>query len=164
MHDRMVRQTTDGTAGTGRMPPVRALDGLPPVVRIGQADPVRGRYEHRGERHQKFRPGTRIFRRIWRSLGHGDIPGLTDEPAELPVRDRARVYPEPTHRDLVRRGFLGIVIIRAHQEGRAGNPHHAVHGRPFPAPVPSVLSPAGTCPHPPRMTATRDRSAILAPW
>src|SRR6185437_895546 len=143
-------QSTDGTAGTDRMSPVRALDGLPPVVRIGQADPVRRRYEHRGERHQQFRPGARILRWIWRSLGHGDIPGLTDEPAELPVRDRARIYPEPAHRDLVRRGFLGIVIVRAHQEGRTGNPHHAVHGRPFPrawsecaVPGGQLSSPAG---------------------
>src|SRR5262249_32723898 len=149
---------------TDRMPPVRTPDGLPPLVRIIQADPVRWRHEYRGERHQKFRPGARILRRIWRPLGHGDIAGLADEPAEFPVRDRARVHPEPAYRDLVRRGFLGIVTIRAHQEGRAGNPHHAVHGLPFPRACSECAVPGGERPHPPGMTSTCAHSPILALW
>jgi hypothetical protein len=51
-----------------------------------------------------------------------------DESLELAVRHRRAVDPEGIDRDAMRRRFLGIMMIRSHAEGAAGNEDH-IRGR-----------------------------------
>ena len=125
----MVWLVADRAAGPLRVPPVRTWHGRPPVVRIGQAHPVPRCHEHGGKRDEQLWPGAGVVPGVGRLLGCGDMPGLAHEPAEFPVGDRAGIDPESADRDRVGRGFLGVVTIRAHGEGRARYPHHAVGRR-----------------------------------
>ncbi len=52
------------------------------------------------------------------------MPGLLGEGLELTVGHRRSVDPEAIHRYAMDRRFFGIMIVRAHAEGAAGNPDH----------------------------------------
>ena len=79
--------------------------------------------------HEHLRPGAGIVGRVGRPLGHGDVSGLAHEAAELAVGHRARIDPESVDGHRVGRRLLGIVMVGAHREGRAGDPHHPVRRR-----------------------------------
>lgn len=82
------------------------------------------RIEHERARLQHVRQGAGIVLWIGVLLRDGDIIRRVDERTELPVCDRRPVDPEAVDRHPVHRSLLGIMIIRAHPEGAAGNPDH----------------------------------------
>src|ERR1700733_3477826 len=65
-----------------------------------------------------------IIFRVGHNLGDGLVTRRLRELLELAVGHRGRVDPESIDRDPVRRRLLGIVMIRTHAEGTAGNPNH----------------------------------------
>src|ERR1700733_3870562 len=65
-----------------------------------------------------------IIFRVGHNLRDGLVTRRLHELLELTVGHRGRVDPESIDRDPVRRRLLGIVMIRTHAEGTAGNPDH----------------------------------------
>ena len=83
------------------------------------------RREHQRAGLQHVRQRAGIVLRVGRDLGEGDVAGRLDEFAELPVRHRRAVDPEPVDRDAMDRRLFRIVPVGAHAEGAAGNEQHS---------------------------------------
>ena len=93
-----------------------------------EVDGLAGRREHQPARLQHLRQGAGIVLGIGRDLRPGHVVGRRHEGAELRVGDGRGIDPEPVDRDGVARRLVGIVPVRAHAEGAAGNADH-VGGR-----------------------------------
>jgi hypothetical protein len=108
------------------MPPVGALNEGPPLAPVAQVEGRLRAHEHQraGVKHVRERAG--IVFRTGRNLGEGFVTGRLHELLELAVCHRGPVEPKAIDRDPMRRGFLGIVMIRTHPERAAGSPDHLV--------------------------------------
>ncbi len=106
------------------MAPVGALHELPPLAPVAQIDRPRWRREHQRAGIDHVRQGAGIVLWVGRHLGKGLVARGLDEGLELPVRHRCGVDPEAVHRHPMDRRFFRIMIVGAHAERAAGNPHH----------------------------------------
>ena len=116
-------------AGSLRVPPVRAGDPAPPLVMVLQA--------HRPARPDEHGdPGTNSD---GSASGYSAGSGARSASVTWPVartKSRKRSFvtcdaidPEAVDLDLVRRGFLRVVVVRPHHERAAGDPRHLGMGR-----------------------------------
>ena len=123
------------------MPPVRAGTKIHQLTDCASRPGTAAFEDDRGGL-QQFRTRARIIGRIRRKLGQGACPSSATKRANSAIGDRNGSMQKPFDH---RRGvpaLFGIVLDRSHPDTPAGNPRHVVHGRPFPAPSPSVPSPA----------------------
>ena len=110
------------------MAPVGTREEGPPAVGIVPPHRPRGRGEDNRGRLQQRRVGAGIIGWIDGAFGQGAVAGGLHELLELGVGDQVAIHPEPLHAHPVGRGFLGVMIIGAHQVGAPRDPHH-VTGR-----------------------------------
>src|SRR5262249_11761290 len=80
-------------------------------------------------RLKHVRQRARIILRLGLDLSEGDVAGGIDELAELSVRHRSAVDPEPIDPGAVDGRFLGVVLVGPHAEGPAGHPDHVSRRR-----------------------------------
>src|SRR5262249_13398769 len=59
-----------------------------------------------------------------RNFGKGDVPGGAHEFLKLPFGHRRLINPETTDGNAVHRRLFGIVLVRSHAEGTAGDEDH----------------------------------------
>ena len=65
-----------------------------------------------------------VVLRVGRNLRERDVACRLDKFAKLQVGDRSGVHPEAVDRHPMDGRFLGVMLVRAHREGAAGNPNH----------------------------------------
>ena len=139
LDDRMVFAALDAAA---RGPPGAATGAGgpgPPVAVVGKIDRAVGHAEDQRPRHQHPRVGAGVEGGIDRPFGDRDVAGRGDEGRIVGVRHGGLVDPEAADRDLVRRAFVGVVPVGAHQEAAAGDEAHRAVALPG-------GSPARSCP------------------
>jgi len=107
------------------MPPVGALQELPPLAPVAQINGMTGRAEHQRSGVEHVRQGAGIVLRIGRDFGNSPVSGGADEFFELPVGNWRAVDPEAIDGDAVDRRFFRIVLVGAHAEYAAGNEYHS---------------------------------------
>ena len=130
MHDRMIVEPVDVALRTVGVAPVRAFQERPPLAPVAEIDLARRRREYERARTDHVRQRAGIIFRVRGNLGKGDVAVCLDEFLELPIRHRRRVHQERVDGHAVDRRFLGIVFVRAHAEGAAGDPDHVRIARP----------------------------------
>src|SRR6185295_1035694 len=108
--------------------PVRAELEVPPLAPVARIDRMLGRRENERTRLEHVRQRAGIILRLRLDFREGDVAGRVDELAELTIGDRRAVDPEAVNGYAMRRGFLGIVMVRPHAERAAGDDDHAVAG------------------------------------
>ena len=135
VHDGVVVLALDRARGALRMTPVRAGRPGPPVEVVVGGLVGRGRREDEraGLQHLVGRLGRAFgdllleLLPVDRALGDGLVARRLGEGAELRVGDLGGVDPEAADLHAVLRRFVGARegVGRAHDEGAAGDPHHA---------------------------------------
>ena len=106
------------------MTPVGALHEAPPLAPVAQINRPRRRREHQRAGIEHVRQGAGIILGVGRDLRRRDVAGRPDKFPELVVRHRRAIDPEGVDRHAVDRRFLGVMIVRTHPEGAAGNRDH----------------------------------------
>ena len=129
LHDGMIVQSADMAAFAVGPPPRGAEGEAPPLAEVAEVDGLAGRREHQPTCLEHLRQGAGIILGIGRDLRPGHIVGRRHEGAELRIGDRRGIDPESVDRDAVARRFVGIMPVRAHAEGAAGNADHVGHRR-----------------------------------
>ncbi len=111
------------------MPPVGSQYESPPVVKIRQIDRVRRLDEDERAGMQQLFLRARVIGRVRRNLGKRHMARRGNERLKRRNGDGSSIHPESADRHLVDRAFLRIVLVGAHAECAAGNPHHIGEGR-----------------------------------
>ena len=124
VHDWMIVKPPDRAAFAQRASPVGAKFERPPVRVIGKVYWMIGRSEDKRTRLEHTRQRTWIIRRIGGDLGKRDVASRLDEPEKSPVGDWCAINPETIDADAMDRPLVGIMLVRAHLEGAAGDKHH----------------------------------------
>lgn len=124
----MVHEIVDRASGPQGVPPVGPRLETPPAAEVVEPHRPRGRHEDERARvdHLGRDPGVRA--RIGRALRLGHVARLLHEAGELRVRHGRPVHPEAVDGHAVGGRLLGIVAIRAHEEGAAGHVDHPGEG------------------------------------
>jgi sec-independent protein translocase protein TatC len=126
LDDGVVVQALDRAFWPRRVAPVRPRHIRPPLGDVAPEIGALRLLEDHPARRQEFGRQARILPRIEAVLGDGDVARGRDEGGELGVGDLVAVDPEGADGDLVRRAFLGPLLVIAHGEGAAVEPHHAL--------------------------------------
>ncbi len=127
--DGVVIQAFQVAARTIGMTPVRAGHEGPPLQGVAKIDRTSRRREHHRGRRQHARIRARIVVGVRRILGEGHVGGGGHEAGELAIGHRSGVDPEAVDGGPTRRPFLGIVVVGAHGEHPARDPHHRLAER-----------------------------------
>ncbi|MCY1234835.1 hypothetical protein D9M72_474280 [compost metagenome] len=102
-------------------PPIGTELEVPPLRRAVAGNPLRRIEDHRAGAHH-LRQGAGIILGVRGLLRLGDVACRLDESGKLPVGHRRHVDPEAVHLHRMRRRFLRIVLVRAHDEGATFDP------------------------------------------
>ncbi len=109
--------------------PARAGDVVPPVPVVAEVHRAARPAKDERAGDQQVRIGLRVVRGVERPFGQGHVIGLAHETPEFGDRHGMLVDPEAVDPDLVHGPFLGVELVRAHEEFATLDPDHVLGWR-----------------------------------